>query len=80
MTKKKSKLVEEAPFHPGYEDAASESLIEENLDGYETITVNFEKEQLYQLMLKAHEYDMTLNKFIEMALLKFIEEHNLGNV
>jgi hypothetical protein len=51
-----------------------------NLDGYETITLNFEKENLYQLMLLAHENDMTLNGFIEMALVKYIEEYKLGNV
>ena len=50
------------------------------LDGRETITLNFEKENLYQLMLLAHENDMTLNDFIEMALVKYIEEYNLGNV
>jgi len=51
-----------------------------NLDGYETITLNFAKEDLYQLMLLAHENDMTLNDFIQMALVKFIEEYKLGNV
>jgi NRPS condensation-like uncharacterized protein len=51
-----------------------------NLDGYETITLNFEKENLYQLMLLAHENNMTLNDFIQMALVKYIEEYKLGNV
>ena len=50
------------------------------LDGYETITLNFAREDLYQLMLLAHENDMTLNDFIQMALVKFIEEYKLGNV
>lgn len=50
------------------------------LDGRETITLNFEKENLYQLMLLAHENDMKLNDFIEMALVKYIEEYKLGNV
>ena len=44
-------------------------------DGRETITLDFEKENLYQLMLLAHKFDMTLNDFIEMALVQYIEKH-----
>lgn len=47
------------------------------MEEYETIQITFEKEQLYQYMLRAHELDVTLNQFIEMALVKYMEEHNL---
>jgi len=47
------------------------------MEEYETIEVTFEKEQLYQYMLMAHELDMTLNAFIQMALVKYMDEHDL---
>ena len=45
------------------------------LDGYETIELRLEKDELYQLMLLAHEQDITLNQFVENILRQFIEEH-----
>lgn len=47
------------------------------MEEYETIEVVFEKEQLYQYMLRAHELNITLNAFIEMALVNYMKEHDL---
>ena len=50
-------------------------MSEEKLDGKETIELNLDKELLFDLMLMAHERDITLNQLIEEALRLFIEEH-----
>jgi predicted HicB family RNase H-like nuclease len=39
----------------------------------ETIQVEFEQELLYQLMLLAHEQDITLNQLIENILREYID-------
>ena len=49
-------------------------MSEEKLDGKETIELNLDKELLFDLMLMAHERDITLNQLIEEALRLFIEE------
>jgi predicted HicB family RNase H-like nuclease len=41
---------------------------EEPLDGYSEIQLSLPKEELYQLMLMAHEQDITLNQLITQAL------------
>ena len=46
-------------------------------DGKESIEVDFGDEELLQYMKLAHERDITFNKFIELALRKAIEEHDL---
>jgi predicted HicB family RNase H-like nuclease len=50
-------------------------MSEEILDGKSTIELNLDKELLFDLMLMAHERDITLNQLIEEALRLFIEEH-----
>jgi len=45
------------------------------LDGQEDIVLNIERDLLYQLMLMAHEKDVTLNQLIETILKEYIETH-----
>lgn len=40
----------------------------ETLDGEETITLEFPREELYNLMMAAHLRDITLNQLINLAL------------
>jgi len=47
---------------------------EEPLDGYSEIELNLPKEELYQLMLMAHEQDITLNQLITQVLQVKIDE------
>ena len=46
-------------------------------DGKESIEVDFDDEELLMYMKIAHERDITFNKFVELALRKAIEEHDL---
>ena len=48
-------------------------MSEEILDGKSTIELNLDKELLFDLMLMAHERDITLNQLIEEALREFIK-------
>ena len=50
------------------------------LDGCETVELRLDREELYQLMLLAHEQDVTLNQFVEDILRQFIEEHKNENL
>jgi predicted HicB family RNase H-like nuclease len=50
--------------------------IEEPLTGKSTIQIDLPKEELFQLMLHAHEQDITLNQLVENILRKYIEETN----
>jgi len=45
------------------------------LNGSETVELRLDREELYQLMLVAHERDITLNQLVEDILRQFIEEH-----
>jgi predicted HicB family RNase H-like nuclease len=45
------------------------------LDGSETIELRLDREELYLLMLAAHERDITLNQLVEEILRQHIEEH-----
>jgi predicted HicB family RNase H-like nuclease len=47
------------------------------LDGKETVEVNLDREDLFQLMLYAHEQDITLNQLVENILRSYIEECKL---
>ena len=49
-------------------------MSEEILDGKSTVELNLDKELLFDLMLMAHERDITLNQLIEETLRLFIEE------
>ena len=46
-------------------------------DGKESIELEFGDEEVLQYMKLAHERDITFNKFIELALRKAIQEHEL---
>ncbi len=46
-------------------------------DSKESVEVDFSDEELLTYMKIAHERDITFNKFIELALRKAIEEHDL---
>lgn len=46
----------------------------EILDGKEEIILRLDREDLFQLMLMAHEQDVTLNQLVENILRGFIEE------
>ena len=45
------------------------------LDGGEIIELRLEREELYLLMLAAHERDITLNQLVEEVLRQYIKEH-----
>lgn len=48
------------------------------LDGKSEVELNLPKEELFQLMLMAHERDLTLNQMVEYILRQEIERLN-GN-
>lgn len=43
-------------------------------DNRVTIEIDLDEDLLYQLMLKAHEHDITLNQMIEKILREFIDK------
>ena len=45
------------------------------LNKKEIIELQLEQEDLYQLMLVAHERDITLNQLVEDILQQYIKEH-----
>jgi hypothetical protein len=45
------------------------------LDGSETVELRLDREELYLLMLAAHERDITLNQLVEEILKQYIKEH-----
>jgi hypothetical protein len=47
----------------------------EDTDGRTDIVLHLEQAEVYQLMLLAHERDITLNQLVEDILRQFIEEH-----
>ena len=51
-------------------------IIDGPLDGREDIVLNLDREELYRLMLYAHEQDITLNQLVENILRAYIEEYN----
>jgi hypothetical protein len=44
------------------------------LEGKSTVELNLDKEMLYELMLMAHERDITLNQLVEDILRTYIEQ------
>ena len=44
-------------------------------DNRVTIKIDLEQDVLYQLMLRAHEQDITLNQLVDRILREFIDEH-----
>lgn len=49
-------------------------------DNRVTIKIDFEEDVLYQLMLHAHEQDITLNQLVERILREFIDEHEKSKI
>ena len=47
---------------------------DEKLDGKSTIELDFEKEELFDLMMQAHDRDITLNQFIENILRDLVDK------
>jgi hypothetical protein len=45
------------------------------LDGRSDVVLNLEREELYELMLMAHEQDITLNQLVEQILQQYIDEY-----
>lgn len=43
-------------------------------DNRVTIEIDLDEDLLYQLMLKAHEHDITLNQMIERILREYLEQ------
>jgi predicted DNA-binding ribbon-helix-helix protein len=48
------------------------------LDGraYADVTIELEREEWYQIMMMAHERDITLNQMVELLLRRAIEHFN----
>lgn len=46
----------------------------ERIEGSEDIPLNLPKEELFYLMLMAHERDITFNQFVEECLKEFIAQ------
>jgi predicted HicB family RNase H-like nuclease len=44
-------------------------------DNRETIEIDLDHDLLFQLMLEAHNQDITLNQLVENILRKYIDEH-----
>jgi len=49
-------------------------MADNKLEGKSTVELNLDKEVLYELMLMAHERDITLNQLVEDVLRTFIEQ------
>lgn len=51
-------------------------LAEQPLDGRVPVEITLGREEWYQLMMMAHERDITLNQMVELVLRQVIENHN----
>lgn len=49
---------------------------EPKLDGRSTVEIELDREEWYQLMMLAHERDITLNQMVELLLRQAIENHD----
>jgi hypothetical protein len=50
-------------------------LAEPPLDGRSTVEIDLGREEWYQLMIMAHERNITLNQMVEQILRQVIQEH-----
>lgn len=50
-------------------------MTEPKLDGRSTVEIELDREEWYQLMIMAHEQDITLNQMVEQILRKVVQEH-----
>ena len=48
-------------------------------DNRVTIEIDLDEDLLYQLMLKAHEHDITLNQMIERILREYLDRETSGS-
>jgi predicted HicB family RNase H-like nuclease len=48
-------------------------------DNRVTIEIDLDEDLLYQLMLKAHEHDITLNQMIERILREYLDKETSGS-
>ena len=55
-------------------------MTESKLDGRSSVEVELDREEWYQLMMMAHERDITLNQMVEQILREFIQEHHNGTL
>jgi len=46
-------------------------------DNRVTIEIDLDQDLLYQLMLQAHEHDITLNQMIERILREYLDRENV---
>ncbi len=53
---------------------------DEKLDGKSTIELDLEREELFDLMMQAHERDITLNQFIENILRDLVDKIKMENL
>lgn len=51
-------------------------MTEPKLDGRATVEIDLDREEWYQLMIMAHEQDITLNQIVEQILRQAIENHD----
>ena len=51
-------------------------MTESKLDGRASVELELDREEWYQLMVMAHERDITLNQMVELLLRQAIEHHN----
>jgi predicted HicB family RNase H-like nuclease len=49
-------------------------MADDKLEGKSTVELNLDKEVLFELMLMAHERDITLNQLVEDVLRTYIEQ------
>ena len=57
-------------------NANRDELDDAPLDNREDLVLNLEHDELYRLMLMAHEQDITLNQLVENILQQVIDQHN----
>ncbi len=53
---------------------------DEKLDGKSTIELDLVREELFDLMMQAHERDITLNQFIENILRDLVDKIKMENL
>jgi predicted DNA-binding ribbon-helix-helix protein len=52
-------------------------MTESDLDGRASVELELDREEWYQLMMMAHERDITLNQMVELILRQAIEHHSV---
>jgi predicted DNA-binding ribbon-helix-helix protein len=55
-------------------------MTESKLDGRSSVEVELDREEWYQLMMLAHQRDITLNQLVEQILRDFIQENHNGTL